>query len=183
MIEKTTGSQSNLIKIFVIMKRNLLIIGAGQYGNVVKEIAKETGNFGKIDFIDDASEKAIGTISEIKSFREEYDCAVVSIGNADARKKTYDFLSESGFDIPRLISKRAFVSETAKIEGGVIIEPFAVVNACSEVNRGTFVCAGAIVNHNAKIGEFCTLQCGSIIPSNSEVPSQTATGYGEVYRR
>ena len=73
MIEKTTGSQSNLIKIFVIMKRNLLIIGAGQYGNVVKEIAKETGNFGKIDFIDDASEKVIGTISEkntiVRSFR------------------------------------------------------------------------------------------------------------------
>lgn len=179
---KNGGFTVEFYKNFVIMKSNLLIIGAGQYGNVVKEIAKETENFGKIDFIDDKNKKAIGKISDIKSFRAEYGYAVVSIGNADTREKIYDILTKSGFEIPSLISKKAFVSETAKIERGVVIEPFAVVNAYAEVLKGTFVCAGAIVNHNVKTGEFCTFQCGSIIPSNSEVPSKTTVNYGEVYR-
>ncbi|MBR1677729.1 MAG: acetyltransferase, partial [Clostridia bacterium] len=35
------------------MNRNLLILGAGQYGTVVKEIAKSMECFEKIDFLDD----------------------------------------------------------------------------------------------------------------------------------
>ena len=40
--------------------KNLLILGAGQYGQVAKEIAEETGYFDKIAFLDDNSEQAIG---------------------------------------------------------------------------------------------------------------------------
>ena len=37
------------------MNRDLLIIGAGQYGMVAKEIAESMRCFDKIDFLDDKS--------------------------------------------------------------------------------------------------------------------------------
>ena len=35
------------------MNKNLLILGAGQYGQVAKEIAEDIGYFEKISFLDD----------------------------------------------------------------------------------------------------------------------------------
>ncbi len=40
--------------------RHLLIIGAGQYGMVAKEIAESMGCFDRIDFVDDVSDTAVG---------------------------------------------------------------------------------------------------------------------------
>lgn len=48
------------------MNKNLLIIGAGQYGALAKEIAEVMKCFEKIDFLDDNSELAIGKISEME---------------------------------------------------------------------------------------------------------------------
>lgn len=42
------------------MNNNLLILGAGQYGDVAKEMAEAMGCFGKIDFLDDNNELVIG---------------------------------------------------------------------------------------------------------------------------
>ena len=39
---------------------NLLILGAGGHGRVVKETAVAMGNFDRVDFLDDHSELAIG---------------------------------------------------------------------------------------------------------------------------
>ena len=40
--------------------KNLLIIGAGQYGMVAKEIAESMKCFEKIDFVDDVYPSAVG---------------------------------------------------------------------------------------------------------------------------
>ena len=41
---------------------NLLIIGAGQYGAMIKESARALNEYDKIDFLDDNSVLAIGKI-------------------------------------------------------------------------------------------------------------------------
>lgn len=40
------------------MNQNLLIIGAGIYGLVAKEIAESMGCFRRIDFVDDGAKKS-----------------------------------------------------------------------------------------------------------------------------
>lgn len=41
------------------VNKNLLILGAGQYGYVAKEVAESMGHFEKITFLDDNNERAI----------------------------------------------------------------------------------------------------------------------------
>lgn len=48
-------------------KNNLLILGAGEFGHVVKEIAEDIGIFDKIDFLDDFNPLAIGRFDDIKA--------------------------------------------------------------------------------------------------------------------
>ena len=55
------------------MNKNLLILGAGQYGTVVKEIAKSMGFFSKIDVLEEKEFDGdkVGEFSYILPFSEE----------------------------------------------------------------------------------------------------------------
>lgn len=162
---------------------NLLILGAGQYGQVVKEIAESAGLFGKISFLDDKSDIAIGKMCDYEKFASDYNYAIVAIGNADLRLEYIRKLEKSCFRIAILISPKAYVSPSAKIMKGSVVEPLAIVNANSTVGEGVFVCAGAIVNHNAIVGDACQLDCGSVVESNAVLHPKIKLGCNKVFSR
>ena len=163
------------------MKKNLLIFGAGQYGQVAKEIAKSTKNFNRIEFLDDNNEKAIGKICEYKKFKKEFSTAFVAIGNVEIRLKLIEELDGQGFEVVKIVSPTAQVSPSAQVKSGTIVEHMAVISANSFVGEGVFVCAGAIVNHNATVGDGCQIDCGSVVGSNAVVPPKTKLAYNEVF--
>lgn len=63
------------------MGNNLLIVGAGIYALVAKEIAESMGGFDKIDFIDDYEEesKLFSSKKEFEQSDTEKNCTVSSI--------------------------------------------------------------------------------------------------------
>ena len=162
--------------------KNIVILGAGQYGQVAKEIAANTG-FEKIAFLDDNSGFAIGKLEDYQKFRAEYGCAFVAIGNAVLRLAYIEKLELAGFNVVSLISPKAYVSPSAKVMKGSIVEPMAFINANSTVGVGVLVCAGAIVNHNSSVGAGCKLDCGSVVGSNVNLPANTELKYNEVFDR
>lgn len=160
--------------------KNLLIIGAGQYGMVAKEIAESMGCFDRIDFVDDVSEAAVGKIADIGKMVHEYDSAVVAIGNSELRLKLINGLCEMGYNVPSLIHEKAYVSPSAKIGIGCFIEPMAVVHTGVEVENGCILSAGVILNHNSLVHEGCHINCGSVVNARAEIKACTRTGYNEV---
>jgi acetyltransferase-like isoleucine patch superfamily enzyme len=95
--------------------KNLLIIGAGQYGMVAREIAESMKCFERIDFVDDVYPSAVGKICDIEKLIHEYDSAVVAIGNSKLRLNLIKRLCEIGYEVPSLIHEKAYVSPSAKI--------------------------------------------------------------------
>ena len=75
---------------------NLLIIGAGQYGAMLKESARALNLYEKIDFLDDKNPIAIDTIDSYAKHIDEYQYAIVAIGNADIRLEITDKLKAAG---------------------------------------------------------------------------------------
>lgn len=151
------------------MNNNLLILGAGGYGHVVREIAEDSGIFDKIDFLDDSSPLAIGKFGDAEKFLKGYPNAVVALGNAELRLGYIEKLRTAGFQIPAIISPRAYVSKSAKIGNGTIVEPFSAVNANSEVGIGVLLRCGSVIDHNAKVGDFCYIDCGVVVKANNSV--------------
>lgn len=162
------------------MNRNLLILGAEQYGLVAKEIAESMGCFDKIDFLDDKSELAIDSLESYEQYAHEYSYAIVAIENADTRLEYIRKLEESLFRVAVLVSPRAYVSPSAQLMKGTIVEPMAVIHANAVVAIGVIVCAGAVVNHNAAVGDGCLLQCGSIVATGALMEMKATLNYGEV---
>lgn len=170
---------------------NLLILGAGQYGTVVKEIAQQLGCFEKTDFLDDNCmqensayhENVVGKIGNFKRLAGKYTYAIVAIGNSELRRTLTGKLKEEGYKIPVLVSPKAYVSPSAKLCEGCIVEPFAGVNANAVVGAGTIISMGAIVNHNCTVMDYCHIDCGAIVESGAFVESGRKVEGGSVVKR
>ncbi len=174
------------------MNRNLLILGAGQYGSVVREIALETGAFDEIGYLDDSfvpentekdsGRRIIGKLNGCERFADEYAFAVVAMGNPELRREWTGKLRKAGFGIPVIVSPRAYVSPSARLGEGIVVEPLAGINANSTVGSGTYVSMGAVVNHNAAVGDWCHIDCNAVILGGASVPDGVWVGAGRIVK-
>jgi len=121
----------------------------------IQESVKETANkmifSGKsIDFGVKVFEKQLEQLKKyvVQELRGEYNAAVVGIGNNQLRRELLRRLQSYGYRIPVLIHPTAYVSQSAKIGKGTVVEPKAIVNTGSQVGEGCIISAGAIVDHD-----------------------------------
>ena len=134
---------------------------------VVKEIAEGLG-YEKIDFLDGKSDKAIGKPEDVDRFHGD---VIVAIGNAEVRSRLLKSIDLSR--VVSLISPHAYVSLSAKISPGCVIEPMAVVHTEAEIGVGCIIFAGAFVNHGCMIKDYSHIDCNSSVMRASVVPSGT----------
>ncbi len=164
--------------------RNLLILGAGQYGVMAKEIAEAMGVFGRIAFLDDSYSdchpreggdllELIGTLRDIEKFAAEFRYGFVAIGNPELRRKLTEQLRYNCITPAILVHPAAYVSPSAQLQKGCCIEPNATVQAGAVVATASFVSSGAVVRHNAVVGEYCHVDCNAVVNSTANVPAGT----------
>ncbi len=161
---------------------NLLIVGAGQYGMVVRDIAQAMGTFGKIDFLDDTNPIAIGRISDLVQFHPAYSVAAVAIGRPELRLTLLERAAAAGFRCGALIHPMSVVSPAAEIADGCVVEPMAVVNAYAVLERGCIISSGAVVNHNCRLAQGVHCDCLSAVMQAASVPALTKIQAGTVFR-
>ena len=159
--------------------KGLLIIGAGGHGKVVAEVAKDIG-YQNIAFLDDNTPEAIGKVSELEKFKEQYSDAFVGIGNNRLRRELNQKLQACGYTVPVLIHPSAYVSRTSKIGIGTVVEPKAIVNANTVIGIGCIISVGAIVDHDVEIGDCCHINVGAIVKAGGKVERFRKLEAGEV---
>ena len=172
--------------------KNLLILGAGQYGVMVKEIAEAMGVFDRIAFLDDSYSdchpreggdllELIGTFQDLPKFAAEFRYGFVAIGNPELRRKLTEQLRYNCITPAILVHPAAYVSPRAQLQKGCCIEPNATVQAGTVVAAASFVSSGAVIRHNAFIGEFCHVDCNAVVESLAIVPAGTKIPCNSVY--
>lgn len=160
--------------------KNLLIIGAGGHGRVVKETAELLNVYNKIDFLDDNFEYAIGQIDDYLKYKDIYSHAFVAIGNSNIRAKMIEELSKF-FLIPSIIHPTAFISKSSKIENGSFIGAQATINTNVIINDGVIIGIGSLIDHDSILESFSYVNAGGIVPSNKIVVSHYHLYPGNVY--
>ena len=137
---------------------NLIVVGAGGHAKSVLDAALSLKCFDKIAFLADFGENevlgypVIGKTNQAEMFADEYENAVVAVGNNEYRLKTTDKLLSMGFKMPALIHKTAYVSDKAQIGAGTVVLGNAFVNADSEIGRACIVNTAATVDHDCVVG-------------------------------
>jgi UDP-N-acetylbacillosamine N-acetyltransferase len=172
------------------MNKNLLIIGASTYGVVAYEIATDMGCFEKIDFVDDERKTTpngidvVGTTQDIDELALQYSNIIVAIGNPEVRLSLLNRIKEeTPYRIVSLVSPKAYVSPSAQIMSGCIIEPMAVVHTGCVIAIGCFVSAGAVVNYASMCCDGVHIDCNATVADSTMIPAGMKIRCGEVYDR
>lgn len=171
------------------MADNLLIVGAGVYGAVAHEIALSTKQFQKIDFIDDYSKVSFrgfstkGDFSALEELRKDYNCIFVAIGNPTVRKQIVKkIMHDTTYRLVSLISPSAYVSPSASVGEGCIIEPMATVHTAVVLGTGCLISAGAVINHAAVCYPYCHVDCNATVAGGATVPEETKVESNTVFK-
>ena len=154
--------------------KNLLILGVGQYGQVAKEIAEQSEMFETVALLDDLSDGV-----SYKNKITEYSFAFVAVADMTERLRLTGILEDCGYTVVTLISSKSYISKTAKVGKGVMIEGFAVVNSGAVINDCCYIGANATVNCGSEIGEGSTVCCGATVVDNTYVQPKTEIKHGQ----
>lgn len=160
--------------------KSLLILGAGGHGQVVKEIAEACG-YDNVAFLDDKAPDAIGKLNEAPYIAPNYDGVIIAIGNNALRQELIDKLEcFENVSIATLIHPTAYVSPTAVIGKGTVVESKAVINTNSKIGEGCIISVGAIVDHDSIVGYFSHINAGAICMAGSSIKALSKVKAGEI---
>lgn len=172
------------------MNKNLLIIGAGCCGLSAKEIAVAMGCFEKIAFLDDNikemadGSRILGGVDDFHKLALEYSNIFVAIANPEIKLNLLKKIKEeTPYKIATLISPRAYISPTAQIMQGSLVEAMATVNTGSVIAEGCIIGAGSVVNHCSMCCDGVHLECNATVSDSTLVPAGTDVGSGVVFKR
>ena len=142
--------------------KQLVIIGAGGHGRVVKDVAECVG-YDNIIFLDDSEKSNPAVVGRT----DEFECYInssdffVAIGNSEVRERISNILITKGANIVTLIHPMSAVSKSSKIGWGVVVMAGAVVNADSVIGNGVIVNTCASVDHDSIVNEFAHVSVGA----------------------
>lgn len=160
----------------------LIILGAGGHGKVVADLAKQTGKYDNICFLDDnsTSENVVGKCSDFVKFKSENTEMYPAFGNNFGRIEWENKIYEAGIKLARIIHPLAYISPFAEIADGCVIMPYAIVNTGTKVEKACIINMGAIVDHDCILEEGCHLAPGAIVKGENHLPKGTKVDSGEV---
>lgn len=172
------------------MNKNLLIVGAGAYGLIAKEIAESMHCFEKIAFADDVYETTpngtavIGKISDIENLVCDYYNIVIAVPDATLRLSLIQKLEEEvPCRIVTLVSPDAYVAPSAQIGKGCIVSPMVTIGMGSVLANGCIIGYGVTIGHCSMCCDGTHIECGATVAENTIVPAGTKVESGNVYKR
>ena len=161
--------------------RSLLILGAGGFGQMIKETALVLG-YEKVVFLDDAvkGEDVIGMCCDYVLRHSDYPAAVAAFGNNKTRLFWTDKLLEEGYEVPAMVHPSAIVSPSATLEPGCFIMQRVVVNTHTRIERAALINSGAVVDHDSIVCAGAHVGLGSVVKANCTIESGRKVEAGEV---
>lgn len=166
--------------------KDIYIIGAGTYGEVMLELAKDCGYNVKGFYDDNRSDqdimgvKILGRFSDCKSTDIENNNFIVAIGNNKVRHDIMTRIINDGGNVPSLIHPTAKISESAVVGKGVYIQMGAVIWTKVSIGDFTIISPNTVIAHHTKIGHSCLISTLCTVGASITVGDYTMMGIGSI---
>lgn len=169
-------------------KKNLLILGAGGFGQSIAEIAQILDRWECIYFVDDRwpEQKQVGycsIISDIENLesidRNNFD-AIVAVGNNQVRQKWHQLLLDLTIPLTSIIHPHTVISPSVKFGQGVCIMAGCVIGANTIIQDGVILNIGTLLDHDVAVEHFAHLSVGVKVASNNIIRASTFLEVGSI---
>lgn len=167
-------------------KKEIYIVGAGTYGEVMHEIAITLGYVikGFFDEDDQKKNKNIMGINVITKFSllEKKDIQnkqfIVAIGNNPVRQNIMTKINQFGGYTPSLIHPTAVISPSAEVGKGVYIHANAYIWTKVKVRDFCIISPNVVIAHHSNLGEACLVSTLSSVGASINLEERVFIGMG-----
>ena len=167
----------------------LLIVGAGGHGAVVAEAAAESGDWEKIEFLDDNPVSAqvldypvIGAVADLTAQLDDSTSVLIALGHNIRRLELLDRVAGAGGGLATVIHPSAQISPSVSMGAGSAVFAGAIVNARAKIGLGAILNTGATVDHDCVIGDAVHISPGANIAGEVTVGDCSWIGIGASIR-
>lgn len=166
--------------------KKLIFIGAGGYFLELYEYVSSdirTGHLNNIKIkgvLDDQTPseqldtKYLGAINDYKICED--DIFIICIGKVSSRQRIFEYLCDKDATFLTYVHSTALVSQSATIGKGVVICPFAIVNARAIVSDNVSINVNVSVGHESHVGKHCVLSPYSALNGAASIDDMVFLG-------
>lgn len=169
--------------------RILVIAGAGGHGQVVADVAAQTGMHEEIVFADNAYERGVSIGSWNVSFHDEdlsslnpattqFILGLGQVTTGVARRNLYKLIIEFGLTAATLVAPNASVSKESTVGPGSLIGFMSTVNIGAAIGANVIVNTRAVIEHDAAIADHAHISTGAIVNGGATVGHHCLIGSG-----
>jgi len=168
---------------------NIIIIGGGGHAKVCISILKKISSCRILGYIalEDNGEilgiPYLGNDQQLEFIKKENPqcAAVIGVGNVELsnkRKEITDQLKSLGFELPIVVSPTAIVNEDVQIEEGTIIFDGVIINSGARIGACAIINTGSIIEHDCQIDDFVHIASGVSMSGGVKVGQNSLVGIG-----
>ncbi|NBI07057.1 acetyltransferase [Senegalia massiliensis] len=168
------------------MKDKLIIIGASGHGKVVADIAIKMNKWQSIVFLDDDESiktslglEIIGKTEDAFTYKYEADF-FVAIGNNEIRENIQEKFIERGLNVVSLIHPEAVIGTDVEIDIGTAIMGGTVINNSTKIGKGCIVNTSASLDHDNAIEDYVHISPGVRTAGSLSIGKGTWLGIGSI---
>ena len=176
------------------MKKRLAIIGGGELGKQILNLALSDEEFEVIGFFDDTMEndsividkyKVIGGLSDILPHYEsgKLDYIVLGIGykHMKPREDIFENLSKK-VPFAKIIHKSCIIDSSAKIGQGTVVYPGCIIDKSVIIGENNLLNLGVVVSHDTQIDSHCFIAPRVVFSGFVNVMKSCFIGTGTIFK-
>jgi sugar O-acyltransferase (sialic acid O-acetyltransferase NeuD family) len=162
----------------------VLLYGAGDFGNIVKNILQFT-DYTFAGFISDIEKggEVIGDYTYlVKNVDKNEYGVVITVGYTDLsnRMKLYENVSSAGFTLPNIIHNNSRIDPSVQIGNGNIIMASTDIDLNVIISDSVVIWPGTVISHDSKIGSNVFLSPNCTVCGYSNIGKNTFVGAGSI---
>jgi sugar O-acyltransferase (sialic acid O-acetyltransferase NeuD family) len=177
-----------------MQKESILLVGAGGHARACIDVIELEDRYAIAGLIGLAHEvgtrilgyRVIGTDDDFPALARSYAQAIVAAGqiqSPDLRIEIFQRLKACGFQVPAIISPRAYVSRHARLGEGTIVMHGAVVNAGASIGSNCIVNSQALIEHDVQVGDHCHISTAAVVNGDVWIGSGSFVGSNACVRQ
>jgi len=167
----------------------ILLFGAGGHAKSCIDVIEQEGRFNIIGLVGKKDEVGssilgypiIGTDADLSALINKSQNAIITIGqikSPEPRIHLFNLLKQNGFNLPKIISPKAYVSAHATVGSGTVVFHGAIVNAGANIGDNCIINTQSLVEHDAIINEHCHISTGAIVNGTALIGTGSFIGSG-----
>ncbi len=171
----------------------VLLVGCGGHAKSIIDVVENSQNWqigGLVGSKKEIGNKVLGyevlcCDNELNEMRKIFDFAFVSvgkIGECTKRNMIFENLNFYNFQIPTLISRKAYISPHASLEKGSFIGHGVIINSAAKIGSNCIINSNALIEHDVEIGKNCHISTGVIINGGCKIGENSFIGSGAILR-